>query len=65
MAKVGISNAPSRFMARKAKAAHVVGGKSEESNLPTDLPIFAQNVSPHRVLAEIGKPFSDRLRLCI
>jgi hypothetical protein len=42
-----------------------VGGKSEESNLPTDLPIFAQNVSPHRVLAEIGKPFSDRLRLCI
>jgi hypothetical protein len=52
-------------MARKVKAVHVADGKSEGSNLPTDLPIFAQNVSPHRVLAEIGKPFSDRLRLCI
>ena len=65
MAKVGILNAPLRFMARKVKAVRVAVGKSEGSNLPTDLPIFAQNVSPHRVLAEIGKPFSDRLRLCI
>jgi len=65
MAKVAISNAHSRFTARKVKVARVVVGKSEGSNLPTDLPIFAQNVSPHRVLAEIGKPFSDRLRLCI
>ena len=65
MAIAGISSALLRRMVRRAKAVQDVAEKSEGSHLPIDLPIFAQNVSPHRVRAEISNPFSDRLRLCI